>query len=690
MLLVACLFLVAMAGQAYAQLNAADIEALRRRGRAEGWTFIVSQNEATGYPLRSLCGAVEPPDWRSKGRWDACNPRQALPSSFDWRNYGACTPIRNQFSCGSCWAFAAIGTVESYLLIARGLNLDISEQWLVSCTTAGNCIDGGWHYNAYEFLRCNGSQDPCGGNGVVLESKFPYVAMDVPCSCPYPHPYCIPDWALIGPQWGIAEVGPIKQAILDHGPVSVCVYADDAFQAYGGGVFNACTEAEIDHVVVLIGWDDSLGANGAWLMRNSWGPNWGEGGHMWIEYGCSMIGYAACYLDYVAETGSTTLPFSDSFVSPTIDRSKWIGVSGAEVNDLGIDAPTPPYSLNLNGSESGGDSIRSATMDTANFADIIVSYQWERKGNGDAPEPGDDLILEYYDPDLNWIEFARQPGDGPAMTAFSTATHTLLRSVNLPAFHGRFRVQFRVASTDVDADDYFIDNVSITTTTDQLPPTGLQWAHLPTTISTTAVTMSASAQDPSGVDYLFNASGIGSHTSGWQAEQTYTDTQLQVNRTYSYKVKARDRAQPINNETPFTSVVTVVTFIETPTALSFGPLTNHSIQVTAPGTFTRLTSNRSGLYFEALDPAGNPVGGAQANTWVQTQSITATGLTPGTAYRFRVKARNYFGNDETPWYPAGGYKKLCIPAHTGPIGLPMELDVSDSVQLGREAAPNAR
>ena len=585
-----------MAGHAYAQLSATDIEALRQRGRAEGWTFSVSQNEATAYPLQNLCGAKAPPNWQSKGRWDACTPREGLPSSFDWRTHGACTPVRNQFSCGSCWAFAAVGTVESYLLITRALSVDVSEQWVISCTTAGNCINGGWHNEAYEFLRCGGSQDPCGGTGVVLESKFPYTAYDAPCGCPYAHPYCIPGWAFIGPHWGIADVEPIKQAIIDHGPVSVCVYADDAFQGYSGGVFNACTEAEINHVVVLIGWDDSLGASGAWLMRNSWGGGWGEGGYMWIEYGCSMIGYAACYLDYAAEAGTTTLPFLDSFSSPTIDRSKWSGVTGGEVNELGIDAPTPPYSLNLNGSASGGDSVRSTMMDTTNFADIIVSYQWERQGGGDAPEAGDDLILEYYDPDLNWVEFARLPGDGPAMTSFGTATHTLLRSVNPSAFHRLFRLQFRVASSDVDADDFFIDNVSVTTTTDQLPPTDLQWVQTPTTIGTTAVTMSASAQDPSGVDYYFSGSGMGSHSSGWLTASSYTDTGLQVNRTYSYKVKARDHAQPYTNETGFSSAITVVTFIETPTALSFGAISRNSIQVTAPGTFTRLTSNRSGLY----------------------------------------------------------------------------------------------
>jgi C1A family cysteine protease len=654
--LTACLILAGTAQLAQAQLSPEDIDALRRRGEAEGWTFTVGENEATKYSLKDLCGAVEPPDWREQSRWDSSTTPRSLPSAYDWRALGGCTAIRNQYSCGSCWGFAAIGTVESYLLIARGLDLDLSEQWLVSCTDSGKC-SGGWHYAAYEYLRCNGAQDPCGDTGVVLEADFPYAAFDLPCGCPYPHPYCIPLWYFIGPEWGTPSVDQIKQAVLNHGPVSACVYVTDAFQAYGGGVFNACTDGPINHVVDIVGWDDSQGTNGIWLIRNSWG-NWGESGYMRMEYGCSMIGYASCYLDYLAEAGSATLPFSDSFASTTIDRDLWSGVTGAEVDDVALNEPSPPYSLNLDGSSDGGDSVRTAAMDTTDFADIILSYQWERKGEGDQPESGDDLIVEYCDNNLDWVELTRYPGSGPAMTSFSPASLTLLRAGYPSAFHSRFRVQFRVASSQTGADDYFVEDVSIITTTDQQPPADLHWVQQPTTISTTAITMSAYADDPSGVDYYFSATGAGSHSSGWQSSQTYTDASLQVNRSYSYRVKASDRATPYENETPYTDAVTIATFIQTPTGLSFGAITDTSIQLNALGTFTRLSQNLSGLYFEATTLDGTPVGGAEVNTWTQlssSQTATATGLSPGTAYRFRVKARNYYGVAETPWYPASGY-----------------------------------
>jgi lysyl endopeptidase len=189
---------------------------------------------------------------------------------------------------------------------------------------------------------------------------------------------------------------------------------------------------------------------------------------------------------------------------------------------------------------------------------------------------------------------------------------------------------------------------------DLCPPTALHWVQMPTSISTSAITMEAHAVDPSGVEYYFSATGIGSHSRTWSTAGAYTDSGLNVNRNYSYKVKARDQSAA-HTETPYTDAVAVATWIETPTALSFGAITDNSIQVSAPGTFTRLTTYLSGLFFEVTKPDGTPVGGSQANTWVQVQTITATGLTAGQTYRFRVKARNYYGVDETAWYPTAGY-----------------------------------
>jgi hypothetical protein len=179
---------------------------------------------------------------------------------------------------------------------------------------------------------------------------------------------------------------------------------------------------------------------------------------------------------------------------------------------------------------------------------------------------------------------------------------------------------------------------------------------LPRALGTTTITMTcAEANDPFGVEYYFYASGAGSHARNWGTGRAYTDAGLQANRNYTYAVKARDLSAHLN-ETAYSDMVALATFIETPIGLSFGTITDTSIQVTALGTFTRLNQNLSGLYFEVTTFDGTPVGsGVGVNAWTSLSSsrtTTATGLSAGTTYRFRVKARNYFGVDETPWYPA--------------------------------------
>jgi C1A family cysteine protease len=281
-------------------LTSEDIAALKNQGDEEGWTFTVGENSATDYSLDELCGLVEPDNWWVDAPFDPCTSRGNLPDYYDWRDYGGCTPVKNQGSCGSCWAFATVGPLECNILIKDGAEVDLSEQWLVSCNRDGYGCNGGWWAHDYHQWKT----DPCGGTGAVLEAEFPYVGYDAPCDCPYPHEYLIDDWAFIGSSQGIPPIDSIKQAIMDYGPVSVAVFANAAMQAYNGGIFSGCENGDVNHAVVLVGWDDNQGSNGVWFMRNSWGQGWGEdGGYMRIPYGCSNIGYSANYIDYTSSGG---------------------------------------------------------------------------------------------------------------------------------------------------------------------------------------------------------------------------------------------------------------------------------------------------------------------------------------------------------------------------------------------------
>ena len=279
---------------AFGQLSSDDIAALRAQGEREGWTFTVSENGATSRPLDSLCG-FKPTEAYAKSYLSMKaapepNPKD-LPAAFDWRPLGV-TSIKDQANCGSCWAFSMVGALECAIKIHDGVEVDLSEQWLVSCNREGWGCDGSIFLFDY-FLT---APDKCGQSGAVLESDFPYLAYDADCNCPHEHHYWINSWGSAG-----STVASIKQAIMNHGPVSVSIITNGAFQAYTGGVLNVSapgTIFDVNHAVVLVGWDDSLGTAGAWILRNSWSPSWGMSGYAYIEYGCSQVGAFATYVDY--------------------------------------------------------------------------------------------------------------------------------------------------------------------------------------------------------------------------------------------------------------------------------------------------------------------------------------------------------------------------------------------------------
>ena len=286
--------LILWAGIGAAQLAPQDIDALREEGKAKGWTFTVGESAATKRPLEELCG------FKVTDELVMMHPRSAtgksvskdLPTAWDWRDHDGVTSVKNQGACGSCWAFSMLGAFESAIKIVDGAEVDLSEQWLVSCNPLGFGCSG----SIFIFPFLVDALDVCGMSGVVLEEDFPYLAYDADCICPLPHQYWLNSYGSAG--WSVEE---IKQAMFDYGPVSVSLITNSAFHGYSGGVFNACasgSEFDCNHAVVLVGWDDGLGTEGAWILKNSWDTDWGLDGFMYIEYECSQIGAFATYVDY--------------------------------------------------------------------------------------------------------------------------------------------------------------------------------------------------------------------------------------------------------------------------------------------------------------------------------------------------------------------------------------------------------
>lgn len=219
------------------------------------------------------------------------------PESFNWCDQGACTSVKNQSSCGSCWAFATVGVLESNILIHDGVAKNLSEQYLLSCNTDGwNCTQGGQFAHDYHEWKVPWGEPDA---GAVYEADFPYTARDDPCNPPHDHYEKIADWDYVGNAWSVPPVADIKQDIMDHGPVAAAMCIGDAFRNYHGGVVFETDECgSLNHAVILVGWDDNQGTNGVWYLRNSWGAGWGEGGYMRIGYGISSVGYRANYVVY--------------------------------------------------------------------------------------------------------------------------------------------------------------------------------------------------------------------------------------------------------------------------------------------------------------------------------------------------------------------------------------------------------
>jgi len=238
----------------------------------KGYTFTVGDTGLAKYSIDQLCGFNNEISEQMRALADEPETPMLealrLPGVFNLQS--KCTPIRNQGSCGSCWAFACVASVEGVQKWKYNRNYDLSEQWLVSCNNKGWGCNGG--NVIFSMMK----------NGTPLESCFPYVAKDVPCknSCPK---YA----GFSGYSYVSNNVNSIKNAIYKYGPVFTSVYVDYYFQRYTGGVFNRNASGQNNHAVALVGWDDN---KGAWRLRNSWGSGWGESGYMWIKYGVQGIG----------------------------------------------------------------------------------------------------------------------------------------------------------------------------------------------------------------------------------------------------------------------------------------------------------------------------------------------------------------------------------------------------------------
>jgi len=210
--------------------------------------------------------------------------RRDFPERFDWRENGGVTPAKDQGQCGSCWAFASLGAIESQVLINDGWAPDFSEQQLVSCDYFNHGCNGGWHVSSWYYYE---------DFGTVLEECMPYTASNsTPCTqeqCD--HYYVADEFDYIDD-----SVEGIK-AELENGPVPCAMFAYDDLHYYVSGCYeHEHTTNDVNHGVLIVGWDDTMCGTGAWIVKNSWSEDFGLDGYFYIKYGSCLIGYGAAYI----------------------------------------------------------------------------------------------------------------------------------------------------------------------------------------------------------------------------------------------------------------------------------------------------------------------------------------------------------------------------------------------------------
>lgn len=202
----------------------------------------------------------------------------SVPLSVDWRKKGAVTPVKDQGQCGSCWAFSTVVAVEGINYLKTNKLVSLSEQELVDCDTEQNQgCNGGLMDAAFDFIKNKG--------GLTTGAKYPYRAEAGNCDVTMAS---APVVAIDGYEDVPANDENALMKAAANQPISVAIDAGGYdFQFYSEGVFSGDCGTDLDHGVAVVGYGTTLDGTKYWIVKNSWGAEWGERGYIRMKRGIS-------------------------------------------------------------------------------------------------------------------------------------------------------------------------------------------------------------------------------------------------------------------------------------------------------------------------------------------------------------------------------------------------------------------
>ncbi|XP_052199066.1 thiol protease aleurain-like isoform X2 [Diospyros lotus] len=238
---------------------------------------------------KNKLGAAQTFSATVKGNHKLQTDDQDLPETKDWREEGIVSPVKDQGSCGSCWTFSSTGALEAAYKQAHGKDVSLSEQQLVDCAGAfdnAGC-DGGLPSHAFEYIKYNG--------GLETSEAYPYTGASGG-SCKFSSEN-VAVKVIDSVNIAQGDENELKHAVAFVRPVTVLFQVVEDFRFLGDGVYtsNKCgkTSQDVNHAVLAVGYGvkDNMPY---WLIKNSWGVDWGDKGYFKMEMGKNMCGVATC------------------------------------------------------------------------------------------------------------------------------------------------------------------------------------------------------------------------------------------------------------------------------------------------------------------------------------------------------------------------------------------------------------